>query len=860
MKRTYVIVILAAAVSTVALICLDGTTAAKILKRSSASGAIGSSKTGAPASALGPSLASVNGRQLIVSKRNQDGTLASPSPYVIRGANWSPAGRNTNTSKNDPNNAVVRRPEFGLWAATDIPLLKNMRVNTVRMFIDPGLDATGTAVLDQLYSNGIMVVMTVDDGINNQTRVQQAVNFYKNHPAVLAWMLGSEWNLNLYFGAASSVQDAAQRTQAAASLIKSLDSNHPVMTSYGDIDINANGLRLADTQSYVNNVCPSVDVWALNVYRGNTFGSLFDQWRAISAKPMLVGEFGTDAFRSAAQGAPVPGIVDEALQVQWNLSEWNHLFKNLSANDSTRVAIGGFVFEWNDEWWKVAPSGSQQTDGFVLPNGHPDGFANEEYFGIVDIDRHLRAVYGELATAFDSSYLPPQTTTYRAVSRGASASEYGSQNGVAWLLDNGAKLYHATGGAGGGRGFNVAAFDTCTGSLRQPVQHFDTYATRDSGAALNNLNNFLDSLPNGTLVMIAVADEAGLNNFPPNGCTHLNNPYIEPFYQRLEALGSQQIRSYCYWNSYALIAVKGEGVARSEQLGASVEASAQATLPFYSSISPGGRVFPKDGGTGSVQVAAPGGCGWVATTNDSWITITSGGSGTGNRVLNYSVGINPNTDFRAGTITIAGQVFNVIQSATASALKIDSVSPKVGRTSGGQQVKLTGAFAGLSSVMMGGVSASWSYINGGDTSMITVTTPAHTAGAVSIELVPTAGSTYSKSNAFAFLQTVFTDDMLLAGVTTTKAQHIIELRQAVDALRAVLGLAAAPWTDPVLLPLVATIKAVHIQELRTYMDDALTRLGFSTQAYTDPSLTNVNPIKRAHVEELRQRIRTIAGN
>src|SRR3954462_12838651 len=195
-----------------------------------------------------PSVALVNNRQLMLRRRNPDGSLGAVAPYVIKGVDWSPASRGTNTSKTDPNNANVRRPEFAVWAATDIPLLKAMNVNTVRLFIDPGTDATARAVLDELYRNGIMVIMTVDDAVNNTARAQQIVSFYKDHPAVLMWSLGSEWNLNLYFGVASSVLDAAQRTETAAALIKSLDPNHPVATSYGEID-------LGDTSNYVNNVC-----------------------------------------------------------------------------------------------------------------------------------------------------------------------------------------------------------------------------------------------------------------------------------------------------------------------------------------------------------------------------------------------------------------------------------------------------------------------------------------------------------------------------------------------------------------------------------------------------------------------------
>jgi hypothetical protein len=194
-----------------------------------------------------------------------------------------------------------------------------------------------------------------------------------------------------------------------------------------------------------------------------------------------------------------------------------------------------------------------------------------------------------------------------------------------------------------------------------------------------------------------------------------------------------------------------------------------------------------------------------------------------------------------------------------NALRIDSIAPPAGRTSGGQQIVLTGAFANLSTVTMGGSAASFVYTNGaGDTSQITVTTPAHAVGAVDIVLTPTSGSPLTKTNAFAYLPTVFTDDTIMVGVTTAKAQHIIELRQAVDAMRAVAGLSGAPWTDPALAP-GDTIKAIHILDLRTYLDDAATRLGYSTSPYTDPSLTIGYSIKRIHIEELRQRIRTIAG-
>ena len=77
--------------------------------------------------------------------------------------------------------------------------------------------------------------------------------------------------------------------------------------------------------------------------------------------------------------------------------------------------------------------------------------------------------------------------------------------------------------------------------------------------------------------------------------------------------------------------------------------------------------FTAGGGTGSVNVAIGSTCAWTAVSNDSWITVTSGASGTGNGSVGFTV--DPNSgDARTGTITIAGLTFNVTQEAGAVAL------------------------------------------------------------------------------------------------------------------------------------------------------------------------------------------------
>ena len=76
-------------------------------------------------------------------------------------------------------------------------------------------------------------------------------------------------------------------------------------------------------------------------------------------------------------------------------------------------------------------------------------------------------------------------------------------------------------------------------------------------------------------------------------------------------------------------------------------------------INPTSQTFRVFGGTGSVTVTTQSGCAWTAVSNDSWITITSGSSGTGSGTVNYSVSFSSSS--RTGTMTIAGQTFTVIQ-------------------------------------------------------------------------------------------------------------------------------------------------------------------------------------------------------
>jgi hypothetical protein len=126
-------------------------------------------------------------------------------------------------------------------------------------------------------------------------------------------------------------------------------------------------------------------------------------------------------------------------------------------------------------------------------------------------------------------------------------------------------FYCRDGGGGGGRGFNVAIIDP-SGSGSWRVRHFDTHATRLTGEEMKQMTRFLNALPTGTVLLIAVGDEAGLTHSSGNICARLSGAWIEPAFQTLEALGSTQIRSYCYRHAWAMITIKGQPKARAEEL------------------------------------------------------------------------------------------------------------------------------------------------------------------------------------------------------------------------------------------------------------------------------------------------------
>ncbi len=110
------------------------------------------------------------------------------------------------------------------------------------------------------------------------------------------------------------------------------------------------------------------------------------------------------------------------------------------------------------------------------------------------------------------------------------------------------------------------------------------------------------------------------------------------------------------------------------------------------SLVPSSSSSPASGGTGSFQVNSAGGCGWSATSNDSWLTVTSGASGSGNGPVGFSVATNTGSQ-RTGSITVAGvgttETYYVVQAADCSGLTLNPTGANVAASGASGSVAVT---------------------------------------------------------------------------------------------------------------------------------------------------------------------------
>ena len=268
----------------------------------------------------------------------------------------------------------------------DLTLMKEAGINTIRVY-EP---IDNIQVLDELHNAGIKVVISF--GYNQKGRFDIVsgtfINYirkYKDHDAILMWELGNEYNYNpQWFG--GDINNWYKSMEFVAQIIQLEDPSRLVSSAHGD-------LPSVDAL----NIAPSIQIWGMNVYRWDQPQSIFEEWEAISDKPMYFAELGADSYMTKSTENYKKG------ENQLAQADANRIIleKVLSNNDKN---IGSFIFQFTDGLWKAGNPKKQDTGGSA-PNsdGTPyDGTANEEFWGIVDINRNKKITFDVVKDAYTS--------------------------------------------------------------------------------------------------------------------------------------------------------------------------------------------------------------------------------------------------------------------------------------------------------------------------------------------------------------------------------------------------------------------------------------------------------------------------
>jgi hypothetical protein len=374
----------------------------------------------------GASSVSVSGRQLMV-----DG-----KPFVVNGVAYTPHSIGENYTGGFRDRPDLYQADFEAIAATG--------ANTIRLYST----FLTTTMLDTAWANGLYVIPTFEvDEVQlacdagrafQQDRLEEAILQWKDHPAILMWMLGNEVEVGeapavLCNTGTCTVSAAACGTEgdctsgtcsfntgttcnpadmpttcpqtpvaqtcipencakgwypqlnALAAGAGAVDPSHPTATSNADVG----NIWIAGCSD--DGALPDLDLWGMNLYRGCTFSTAFSVFRNETGKPLLITEFGSDAWNSG-NGSEDEAMQDNCIATLLDQARGAHAV----VDPANGVSTGQVLFAWMDEWWK-AFDGGQCSDTYWDKHdtcegwqqfGYPDPSIQEEWWGIAKRDTY----------------------------------------------------------------------------------------------------------------------------------------------------------------------------------------------------------------------------------------------------------------------------------------------------------------------------------------------------------------------------------------------------------------------------------------------------------------------------------------
>ncbi|MCD4782295.1 MAG: hypothetical protein K8T10_00540 [Candidatus Eremiobacteraeota bacterium] len=309
------------------------------------------------------SIVTVLGRQILI-----NGVI-----FIVKGVCYAPTPIGS-SPETDPPWGDYFTVGYNEIYSRDIPLLRQMNCNTIKTYGWSG-DADHTDFLDKCYNNGnspiyVIVGFWINGGQNlSDPAVRKNINDdfikmvgnNKDHPAILMWCVGNEMNGSWMYGNDPNWYLLLDELASAAHNEEG-ENYHPVTTANQDINYIA---QRDPGMSYL-------DLWCATVYRGKTFGTFFSEYESASSKPLVIVEFGIDAWDNNNSKEY------DATQAEYAESLWDDITGNSS------VCSGGCIFEYADEWWKDKDGKKDEHDfGGYASGAQPDGFSNEEWWGIM---------------------------------------------------------------------------------------------------------------------------------------------------------------------------------------------------------------------------------------------------------------------------------------------------------------------------------------------------------------------------------------------------------------------------------------------------------------------------------------------
>ncbi len=339
----------------------------------------------------------------IVSTNDGQKLSINDKDFFVNGMNWDyfPIGTNyTYSLWNQSDDLIKRALDY------EMGMLKNMGVNTIRLYT--GVPARWIKYIYENY--GIYTMLNHSFGRYGLTikgrwepntdysnpnvrelllkEVKDLASKYKNTPGLLMYLLGNENNYGLFWRGAETenipVQDRKSTKDAnylyklfneAVKEMKAIDVNHPMAICNGD-------LLFLDI---IAKECKDIDVLGINVYRGSTFTDLYDRTKKEISKPIILTEFGSDAYNTQANKE------DQEYQAKVLVSNWKEIYANAAGLGKNGNSLGGFTFQFSDGWWKTGQTtnldehdatASWSNGGYTNDFVKGDNNMNEEWFGI----------------------------------------------------------------------------------------------------------------------------------------------------------------------------------------------------------------------------------------------------------------------------------------------------------------------------------------------------------------------------------------------------------------------------------------------------------------------------------------------